>query len=121
MLSLTGRVLRYLVLPALAGAVWLSLPAPHADARPQYFEQFKKTYKPLAEAASEKKCSVCHGMGKKTERNPYGLAIAGVLGESKNVKDDAAVEKALRAAEKKDSSVKGKTFGDLIKEGSLPE
>ena len=121
MLQLTGRIVRYLVLPAIAGAVWLSLPTPNAEARPQYFDQFKKSYAPLAEAAASKKCSVCHGMGKKTERNKYGQAIAGVLGEEKNVKDDAAVEKTLRAAEAKASGIEGKTFGELIKEGKLPE
>ena len=121
MLRLTGRIVRYLVLPAVAGAVWLSLPTPNAEARPQYLEQFKKTYEPLAETAAAKKCSVCHGMGKKTERNKYGQAIASVLGDEKNVKDDKAVEKALRGVEEKESSLEGKTFGDLIKEGKLPE
>ena len=121
MLRLTGRLVRYLVIPAVAGAVWLSLPTPKAEARPQYLEQFKKTYEPLAEAADAKKCTVCHGMGKKTERNKYGQALAGVLGEEKNVKDEKAVEKTLRGVESKPSGVEGKTFGDLIKEGKLPE
>jgi hypothetical protein len=121
MLRLTGRVVRYLVLPALAGAVWLALPSPPAEARPQYFEQFKKTYERLAEPADSRKCTVCHGMGKKTERNKYGQAISTALGDDKNVKDLKAVEKALRAAEPKPSGVESKTFGDLIKEGKLPE
>src|SRR5690606_29569310 len=107
--------------PALAGAVWLSLPTPSAEARPQYFEQFNKTYPTLAKAAESQKCGVCHGMGSKKERNHYGKAIVGALGESKNVKELKEVEKAIKAAESKESSTKGKTFGDLIKEGKLPE
>ena len=121
MLRLTGRVVRYLLLPAVAGAVWLSLPTPNAEARPQYFEQFKKSYESLTTAAEEKKCGVCHGMGKKTERNTYGKAIVAALGDSKNVKELKEVEKAIKAAESKESSTKGKTFGELIKEGKLPE
>lgn len=121
MRRVTRRLFRYLILPAAAGALWLSLPHRSADARPQYFEAFKKTYEPLAEAAEEKRCAVCHGMGKKTERNHYGKAIVEVLGEEKNVKEADAIAKALRAAEEKESSVEGKTFGDLIKEGKLPE
>ena len=121
MRRVTGRVFRYLVLPAAAGAFWLSLPNRSAEARPQYFETFGKTYEPLAKAAEEKRCAVCHGMGKKTERNNYGQAIAAVLGEQKNVKEGEAIEKALRGVEGKESGVEGKTFGDLIKEGRLPQ
>ena len=117
----TRRLIRYFVLPAVAGALWLALPTREAEARPQYLEQFKKTYKPLAEAAEAKKCTTCHGMGKKTERNRYGQAIAAAFGEGKNVKDATNVEKALRGVESKPSGVEGKTFGDLIKEGKLPE
>lgn len=121
MRHVTGRIVRYFTLPALAGAVWLSLPGRPAEARPQYMETFKKTYEPLKEAAEEKKCAVCHGVGKKTERNKYGQAVMAGLGDAKNVKNAEAVEKAIRAAEKKESGVEGKTFGDLIKEGKLPE
>lgn len=117
----TRRIVSYFVLPAIAGAVWISLPTPNAEARPQYLEQFKKTYEPLTEQADTKKCSVCHGMGKKTERNAYGQALVDALGDQKNVKDKDSVEKVLKAAEGKKSSVEGKTFGDLIKEGKLPE
>jgi hypothetical protein len=120
MRRVTRRLFRYLVLPAAAGALWLSLPN-RSEARPQYFETFKKTYEPLAEAAEEKRCAVCHGMGKKTERNHYGQAIVAALGDEKNVKDADAIEKALRTVEEKESGVEGKTFGDLIKEGKLPE
>lgn len=115
------RFVSYFVLPAFAGAVWISLPAPNAEARPQYLDQFKKTYEPLAEQAEMKKCSVCHGMGKKTERNAYGKALVEALGDEKNVKEKESVAKVLKTVEDKKSSVDGKTFGDLIKEGKLPE
>jgi DNA polymerase/3'-5' exonuclease PolX len=122
MLRQTGRVFRYFIVPSLVGAAWLALPSPNAEARPQYFEQFKKTYEPLAEQIAEKKCAVCHGMGKKTERNLYGKAVLAAMGaETKNLKDMKAVEKALKQAEEKESSTKGKTFGALIKAGQLPE
>lgn len=115
------RIFSYFVLPAIAGAVWISLPTPNAEARPQYLEQFKNTYEPLAEQAEMKKCSVCHGMGKKTERNAYGNALVEELKDEKNVKDKESIEKMMKAAETKKSGVEGKTFGDLIKEGKLPE
>lgn len=115
------RIFSYFVLPAFAGAVWISLPTPNAEARPQYLEQFKKTYEPLAEQAEMKKCSVCHGMGKKTERNAYGEALVAALKDEKNVKDKESIEKVLKSAEATKSSIESKTFGDLIKEGKLPE
>jgi hypothetical protein len=121
MRRLTGRVVRYLVLPAIAGALWLALPSPTAEARPQYFEEFKKVYEPLAEAADMKKCGVCHGMGPKTERNAYGKAILSILGDERNVKEPKEITNALKAAEEKPSNIEGKTFGQLIQEGRLPE
>jgi hypothetical protein len=121
MLRQTGRVLRYLIVPSLAGAAWLALPSPNAEARPQYLEQFKKSYEPLSEKVEEHKCTICHGMGKKTERNLYGKAVLAALGDEKNIKDVKEVETALKKAEEKASSTKDKTFGDLIKDGKLPE
>ena len=112
-----ARVVRHLALPAVAAA---ALSQGTAEARPQYLKGFGTTYAPLKTAVESKKCAVCHGMGEKTERNEYGKAVAEGL-KAKNVKDEAAVAEALKAAEAKPSGIAGKTFGQLIGEGKLPQ
>jgi len=105
-----------------------------ADARPKYLKGFKKEYKDLVkklkkqskaetDKAKKKKlkvnCFVCHYGKKKKNRNDYGDAMGKALGKKK-VKEADLIEKALKKIEKGKSSVKGKTFGDLIKAGKLP-
>ena len=115
------HILQYFALPALAGAVWISLPNPHAQARPQYLKQFSVSYPELKEPLTETKCGVCHAGPTKKEHKPYGKAILTALGKGENIKDPKTIAAALIAAEKHPSGVKGKTFGDLIKSGKLPE
>ena len=62
------------------------------EARPNYFSEFKKTYKDLAKkpAAKKAKCNICHfgkGKGAKKNRNDYGKALLKHLGKkAKKVK-----------------------------------
>ncbi|MBL4884441.1 MAG: hypothetical protein JKY95_07890 [Planctomycetaceae bacterium] len=92
-----------------------------ADARPKYYSQFKKLY-PDVEGLSEKKCYICHKSGTKDKKknNDYGIAIKGILGDAKNVKDAEAIIKALKETEAKESKTSGKTYGDLLKANKLP-
>lgn len=91
-----------------------------AQARPRYFSQFKKKYKKISTLAKKTRCFVCHASKKnKKERNDYGRALKGALGK-KDEKDIAKIVEAMDKAAREKSSVDGKTFGDLIKDGKLP-
>lgn len=90
-----------------------------ADGRPQYRAEFEGKYKGDL-GTTKVTCGACHpdeGKDKK-KRNNYGAAFEKIV--AKNEKDKDAINKALDEVAKKDSHVKGKTFGDLIKEGKLP-
>lgn len=90
-----------------------------AQARPQYNKTFNAQYPKLKEVSDAAKCGVCHFGDSKKNRNDYGKAMGEALGAS-NVKEEKAIEDALKKAEEAKSSTEGKTFGDLIKEGKLP-
>lgn len=103
-------------------AVMLSANLSQAQARPTFPGIFARKYLNLLEQVKEAKCTVCHPAEdneKKEKRNNYGTALEKALGE-KMVKDKEKVNKALEKIEKEPSAIKGKTFGDLIKEGKLP-
>lgn len=105
---------------AFVGAALISAPQ-DAQARPGYLKAFNTAYPALKDAAEGAKCGICHFGAKKTNRNDYGAAMAGALGEGvKDVKDADAVAAALKKAEAGKSSTEGKTFGDLLKDGKLP-
>ena len=100
---------------------WVILPA-QVDARPQYKETFAKKYPALAAKVEKVKCGVCHppNAAEKTKvRNDYGQALEKAL-NAKNVADKDAITKALTGLESKKSAAEGKTFGDLLKAGTLP-
>lgn len=103
------------------GALGLSLcvSTPEAQARPQYFKEFKAKYEKLADQADAKKCGVCHPGKNKKMRNDYGKAMVKALDGKKNVKDKAEFAKVLDAAAKA-KNAKGETFGSLIEAGKLP-
>ncbi|VAX35737.1 hypothetical protein MNBD_PLANCTO02-2664 [hydrothermal vent metagenome] len=90
-----------------------------ANARPKYIKVFAKTYPELGKLAKTAKCLVCHPKKSKKTQNSYAKAMKLGL-PKKNCKDLDAIKKALVAAESKPSDVKGKTFGELIKAGKLP-
>ena len=90
-----------------------------AQARPEYQNKgFIPMYPALKAEIETVKCGVCHGSEKKI-RNDYGKAVGEALG-AKLVKDEEKIKEALKKAEAGKSSVEGKTFGDLIKDGKLP-
>ena len=119
MLQATRRVVQYLALPALVGAVIIST-NPHAEARPQYLKQFAETYPGLSEPLTETKCGLCHTPGSKKERIAYGEALLKALKDGENVKDVKQLTAALRATEGMPSSTAETTFGQLIQDGKLP-
>ena len=88
-----------------------------AHARPQYFKAFAAKY-PDFKVDATAKCAYCHKGADKKMRNDYGAAVGKSLG-AKNVKDPDAVGAALDKAAA-ESAGDGKTFGDLIKDGTLP-
>ena len=82
---------------------------------------------PVAEAAKEAKCNICHYGKSKKNRNDYGTCLSklGVTKDAYNsLKDDPEkLEATLKELFKKAESAKsvgGKTFGELIKAGKLP-
>jgi hypothetical protein len=102
---------------ALVATLCLGL-ASSADARPDYLKAFKAKYPDLATMQGAN-CTICHPGKEKKVRNDYGKAVGGALGAAK-VKDVEKINAALDAAAAKPSAVEGKTFGDLIKDGKLP-
>ncbi|MCH2210716.1 MAG: hypothetical protein MK110_05405 [Fuerstiella sp.] len=110
-----------------AGALLIAfvvLPSEDAVARPPYKRLYQKVYPDLAKTEGVKiGCSVCHPVKSKKIRNNYGVALKkelGVTDPKKWVKDKKVVTEALKKLESQKSHVKGKTYGDLIKEGKLP-
>jgi len=105
----------------IAGACLLgvAISANQAEARPNYLKAFTAEY-PNVTAAKDVKCGVCHPEKSKKVRNDYGKAVGGALG-AKKVKDAEKLKEAFAASAKKPSKTEGKTFGDLLKEGKLPD
>lgn len=101
---------------AVAGAV--AFQGASAQARPQYLGAFKTQYAALAAEADKAKCGICHPVMDKKTRNDYGKALTGALG-TPNVKDADALKAALTKAEA-GKGADGKTFGEIIKSGKLP-
>ncbi len=103
--------------------VLMNLHEKRVQARSKYLKQFVLSYKNLEKQAKKAKCNVCHYGKKKKNRNDYGETLRKIFAKNKkkkNEKDAKIIKEVLKKAAKKKSSVKGKTFGDLIKEGKLP-
>lgn len=98
-----------------------------AEARPQYLKHKTEPEKsflgmyPDVKEAETLKCGVCHPEKSKKVRNNYGKAIQKALGDKKNEMDADKIAAALKEAEKAPSGTEGKTFGDLLKAGQLPD
>lgn len=73
-------------------------------------------------AKDDAKCFVCHQGKNKKNRNPYGAALAELIGKKDQKDTDkiiAALEKvASQSSNPEDSTAP--TFGELIDEGKLP-
>jgi len=89
-----------------------------AEARPNFKKIWAETY-PGSKMMVSKKCGVCHPGKSKKIKNAYATAVSKGLGKRKQT-DKEIIVKALKDAEKMPSSVEGKTFGDLIKEDTIP-
>ena len=103
--------------------VLMNLGESRVQARPLYLKHFILSNKNLEKQAKKTKCNVCHYGKKKKNRNDYGQALAKEFAKNKkkkNEKDVKIIKEVFKKAAKKKSSVKGKTFGALIKEGKLP-
>ncbi len=108
----------------------LSILTSSAHALPPIFqiwleEAYAKS--PVAELAKEAQCNICHYGASKTARNDYGVALSKVGGTVKNFNalkgDQKKLTLILTAMFRKAEgmkSVRGKTFGELIKAGELP-
>jgi hypothetical protein len=82
---------------------------------------------PVIEVAKEAKCNVCHYGTSKKNRNDYAMALSKIGVTQKNYDllkgNPEKLTLILKAMFKKaegQKSVSGKTFGELIKEGTLP-
>ncbi|MHC4879193.1 MAG: hypothetical protein ACYTGL_22290 [Planctomycetota bacterium] len=109
--------MRKLIAVAVAGLIFASVFAGGADARPKYKSEFEKKY-PKVKENNKITCAACHPEKSKKVKNDYGTALGKVI--AKNEKDAGKIGEALGKIEKEKSSVDGKTFGDLLKEGKLP-
>lgn len=127
--------MRKAVVIVACGMLLLGLSLRVADARPNYFNEFKAKYlkpdgsaedKAYAEKINDKvKCLVCHGKddnGKEQKkiRNAYGKALEKLI--KKMEKDKEKINEGLdQAADEKSSDKKdAPTFGELIKDHKLP-
>jgi hypothetical protein len=99
---------------AIVGA-FVMAPVSNVEARPNYKKEWEKKF-PKVKGVN---CEVCHAKGDKKKRNDYGKAVGEALDGEKVMEKDKILE-AFEKANKKDSKVEGKTFGDLIKEGKKP-
>ena len=99
-----------------------------ASALPPFNKEWVAKYNPGEKYSTyvEAKCNVCHtGMSKK-EKNEYGKAVGKYLTKAKYnaIKEEEAKAKAyilegLQKVEGEKSSG-GKTYGELLKAGTLP-
>lgn len=101
---------------AIVGVGMLSAPK-QASARKEYMDAFIAKYDTIEEA-KEKKCLICHGAAKKTDRSDYAQALGKALG-GKMIKDKDKISTALGEVEGKEYE-DGKTYGELLKSGKLP-
>ena len=86
----------------------------------KYADGTDEAYTKLAK--DDAKCFVCHQGKKRKNRNPYGEALAELIGK-KDQKDTDKIVAALEEVAKKPSNPEdpdSPTFGELIEEGKLP-
>ncbi len=106
----------------LVALVWVAGSPTQVEARPKYKEMFEQKYPGLVGEVAKVKCGVCHPPGAaqmKKARNDFGQALEKAL-NAKNVIKNDDIMKALSTIETENSAAEGKTFGDLIKAGTLP-
>jgi len=127
----------------VATLVVFALGARSATALPPINVQWHEKYSALKDAVvktygeeSTAKCNVCHIAGKgKKERNAYGMAVSKFITKAQitKIKEDAG-DNADKAAEETkkyileglakvegEKAADGKSYGDAIKAGKLPQ
>ena len=127
----------------VATLVVLALGARNASALPPINVQWHEKYSALKDAVvktygeeSTAKCNVCHIAGKgKKEKNAYGLAVGKFVTKAQitKIKEDAGdnADAAAEATKKyileglakveAEKAADGKSYGDAIKAGKLPQ
>ncbi|MBI1902477.1 MAG: hypothetical protein HYS13_15350 [Planctomycetia bacterium] len=116
---------KFVSLAALAGvglAIFVGVSGSTAKAIPPFKKEWDGMYAkdgtPIAKAATEAKCNVCHKGTNKKMRNDYGMAISSLI--KKTEKDPEKIRAAILKVEKMTTPDGKTTFGELIKEGKLP-
>ncbi|MCI0360909.1 MAG: hypothetical protein L0211_20720 [Planctomycetaceae bacterium] len=127
----------------VATLVVTALLARHAAALPPINTEWHMKYSALKDAVvktygeeSTAKCNVCHIAGKgKKERNAYGMAVSKFITKAQiaKIKEDAGddTDKATEESKKYileglakaegEKAADGKTYGEAIKAGKLPQ
>jgi hypothetical protein len=105
---------------------------PSASALPPFNKEWMGKYKEssknakFVEAIDTAKCNVCHEGESKKMKNEYGKAVGKYLSKAKynEIKEDEAAAKKyiLEGLQKAEAEKNGggKTFGEMMKAGSLP-
>ena len=113
------------VVAIVAAAAFFVVSASEASARPKYLANANTKYPDLAKKVGtdgKLTCVLCHVSADnkdKKKRNNFGTAVGKSL-TKKNETDDEKIKEALTKAEAEKSATAEKTFGDLIKDGTLP-
>jgi hypothetical protein len=127
----------------VAAIVFVSCGVRHAAALPPINVQWHEKYSALKDEVvkthgeeSTAKCNVCHIKGKgKKEKNAYGLSVAKFITKAQitKIKEDAGdnLDAAAEATKKyileglakceAEKAADGKTYGEAIKAGKLPQ
>ncbi len=130
------RLCSFLVCSLTLAVVVSGLPAPSADAYPDFYKAFEKKYvgdkstdpqKSLAETISgmKSKCNLCHdpakinGKTSKKNKNPYGKELSELLGKD-DKKNEEKIMKALAEVEDKKAENAKASYGDALKAGKVP-
>jgi hypothetical protein len=106
--------------------------SPSASALPPFNKEWMAKYKDgsknakFVEAIDTAKCNVCHEGESKKMKNEYGKAVGKYLTKAKynEIKEDEAAAKKyiLEGLQKAEAEKNGggKSFGEMMKAGSLP-
>jgi len=100
---------------------FIALSARPAYAVKQFYDEFKEVYGNLdASAVAKAKCNICHEGKSKKDKNAYGKELDKLLDRKKDAKNPEKIREALeKVAGMKSPS--GKTWGEILKSGKLPE
>lgn len=114
------------------GVITIAWSIQSASALPPFNAEWKARYvegnsnAAFVEAVNTAKCNVCHEGTSKKMHNAYGKVVQKYLTKAKytEIKEDEAAAKkyiieGLQKAEA-EKSANGKTYGELLKAGSLP-